>query len=46
MLNNTEGNVRRWLSNPPAVKPGSIMPNLNLTKTEVDALTAYIQSLK
>jgi hypothetical protein len=28
------------------VKPGSIMPNLNLTRTEIDALTAYLQSLK
>lgn len=46
MLTNTEGNLRRWLANPPAVKPGSIMPNLNLTKTEIDALTAYLQSLK
>jgi cytochrome c oxidase subunit II len=46
MLTNTEGNLRRWLANPPALKPGSIMPNLNLTKTEIDALTAYLQSLK
>jgi cytochrome c oxidase subunit 2 len=46
MLTNSEGNMRRWLTNPPAVKPGSIMPNLNLTKTEIDALTAYLQSLK
>ncbi len=46
MLNNTEGNLRRWLTNPPLVKPGSIMPNLNLTATEIDALVAYLQSLK
>ncbi len=46
LLTNTEGNLRRWLTNPPAVKPGSIMPNLNLTTTEIDALTAYLQSLK
>jgi cytochrome c oxidase subunit 2 len=46
MFNNTDGNMRRWLANPPALKPGSIMPNLNLTKTEIDALTAYLQSLK
>ena len=46
MFTNTEGNLRRWLTNPPAVKPGSIMPNLNLTRTEIDALTAYLQSLK
>jgi cytochrome c oxidase subunit 2 len=46
LLLNSEGNIRRWLSNPPAVKPGSIMPNLNLSKSEIDALTAYLQSLK
>jgi cytochrome c oxidase subunit II len=46
MLTNTEGNLRRWLSNSPAVKSGALMPNLNLTKTEIDALTAYLQSLK
>ena len=46
ILTNTEGNLRRWLTNPPAVKPGSVMPNLNLTTTEIDALTAYLQSLK
>jgi cytochrome c oxidase subunit 2 len=46
LFSNTEGNLRRWLTNPPAVKPGSIMPNLNLTTTEIDALTAYLQSLK
>jgi cytochrome c oxidase subunit 2 len=46
MLNNTEGNMRRWLADPQAVKPGSIMPNLNLSKTEIDALTAYLESLK
>jgi cytochrome c oxidase subunit 2 len=45
-LANTEGNLRLWLTNPPAVKPGSIMPNLNLTRTEIDALVAYLQTLK
>ena len=43
---NTEGNLRRWLANPPAMKPGSIMPKLNLTNTEIDSLTAYLLSLK
>jgi cytochrome c oxidase subunit 2 len=46
MLTNTEGNQRRWLVNPPAVKPGALMPGLNLTKIEIDALVAYLQSLK
>jgi len=35
-----------WLHNPPAVKPGSIMPNLNLPDDQVTALVAYLESLK
>lgn len=46
MLTNTEGNLKRWLANPPGIKPGSIMPNLNLSQSDIDALTAYLQSLK
>ena len=42
----TEGNVKRWLKNPPALKPGSLMPNLNLSDADIEALTAYITSLK
>ncbi|HTP11411.1 MAG TPA: cytochrome c oxidase subunit II [Anaerolineae bacterium] len=45
-LTESDGNLRRWLANPPALKPGSMMPNLNLTTTEIDALVAYLQSLK
>lgn len=46
MFTNTAGNMKRWLTNPPAVKPDSVMPNLNLSKSDIDALTAYLQSLK
>jgi cytochrome c oxidase subunit 2 len=46
MFTNTEGNLKRWLTNPPAVKPDSVMPNLNLSKSDIDALTAYLLSLK
>ena len=46
MLTNTEGNLKRWLANPPAIKPDAVMPNLNLTNADVDALTAYLQTLK
>jgi cytochrome c oxidase subunit II len=42
--NTTEG-LHTWLQNPPAVKPGSIMPNLNLSEDEIRLLTAYLQSL-
>lgn len=46
MFPNTEGNIRRWLKNPPALKEGAIMPNLSLSDAEVEALTAYLMSLK
>jgi cytochrome c oxidase subunit 2 len=38
--------LARWLKNPPAVKPGSLMPDLKLTDEEVVALVAYLTSLK
>ncbi|MGH8925586.1 MAG: cytochrome c oxidase subunit II [Acidimicrobiia bacterium] len=38
--------LKRWLANPPALKPGSFMPNLQLTEQEIDALIAWLQTLK
>jgi cytochrome c oxidase subunit 2 len=39
-------NLRRWLHDPPAEKPGSVMPNLNLSDSEVNQLIAYLDTLK
>jgi cytochrome c oxidase subunit 2 len=39
-------NLRKWLRDPPAEKPGSIMPNLNLTEDEITKLIAYLDTLK
>jgi cytochrome c oxidase subunit 2 len=46
ILPNTPENLARWLRNPPAVKPGSLMPDQRLSDAEVAALVAYLQSLK
>jgi cytochrome c oxidase subunit II len=46
ILDNTPDNIRKWLKDPPAEKPGSIMPNLGLNDHELDVLVAYLQSLK
>jgi cytochrome c oxidase subunit 2 len=46
ILANTPHNLARWLANPPALKPGSLMPNLNLAQADIDALVAYLQTLK
>jgi cytochrome c oxidase subunit 2 len=35
-----------WLHNPPGVKPGSLMPKIDLTDEEIAALVAYLQSKK
>ncbi|MDE3089274.1 MAG: cytochrome c oxidase subunit II [Chloroflexota bacterium] len=42
----TPDNLKKWLANPPALKPGTLMPNLNLSPADIDALVAYLTSLK
>jgi cytochrome c oxidase subunit 2 len=46
MLSVTEENLSKWLHDPASVKPGSFMPNLNLTDDQVTSLVAYLESLK
>lgn len=43
---NTPENLRRWLIDPQAVKPGVLMPNFKLSDEQLDQLLAYLQSLK
>jgi cytochrome c oxidase subunit 2 len=38
--------LKAWLQDPNAVKLGAKMPNYHLTSSEIDALVAYLQSLK
>jgi cytochrome c oxidase subunit II len=38
--------LEAWLRNPDAVKLGAKMPNYHLTQEEIDALVAYLYSLK
>lgn len=45
-LENTPENVARWLTDPQAVKPGNDMPNLHLTKDQINSLVAFLESLK
>jgi cytochrome c oxidase subunit 2 len=42
---NTPGNLRLWIQSPEAVKPGSLMPAMNLTGEELDRVTAYLLTL-
>ncbi len=46
ILKNTPDDMARWLHDPTAQKPGSLMPNLHLSDNDVNALVAYLESLK
>jgi cytochrome c oxidase subunit 2 len=43
---NTPENMRLWLKNPDAIKPGSLMPAMQMTDAELDALVRYMLSLR
>lgn len=43
VLENTPANLLRWLKNPQAIKPGSLMPNLQLTDQQVQDLALYLE---
>ena len=45
-MQNTPENLQHWLEDPQAVKPGNFMPNLHLRPRDVEALVAYLHSLK
>ncbi|HYP22822.1 MAG TPA: cytochrome c oxidase subunit II [Actinomycetota bacterium] len=42
----TEAHVRAWMEDPPAVKPGALMPDYNLSSEELDAVVAYLMGLE
>jgi len=46
ILDDTPDNLRRWLRNPQLVKPGVEMPNFEFTEDQVNALTAYLETLR
>jgi cytochrome c oxidase subunit 2 len=45
-LPNDAGSIAAWLANPQAVKPGNHMPMLHLSGAELDAIDAYLVTLK
>lgn len=46
MFELNEENLRLWLADPPERKPGSLMPDLDLTDDQIDDLVAYLMSLE
>lgn len=46
VIPNTPGQMRRWLDNPQAIKPGALMPTFRLSDADLGALTAYLAELR
>src|SRR6202045_1470855 len=43
---NNSQNLRLWIQNPDSIKPGSLMPAMKLSDTELDALVRYLETLQ
>ncbi len=43
---NTHENLRLWIKNPDAIKPGSLMPAMQLNDQDLNAMTTYLETLK
>jgi cytochrome c oxidase subunit 2 len=43
---NTPENLRLWIKNPDAIKPGSKMPAMGLSDQDVNAVTAFLETLR
>ena len=46
VLANTPAALRAWIDDPQRYKPGALMPKVPLTSADLDALVAYLGSLK
>lgn len=43
---NTAEKLRLWIQNPEAIKPGSLMPAMQLSDADLDAVVAYMETLR
>jgi cytochrome c oxidase subunit 2 len=43
---NTKANLRVWIQKPDAIKPGSLMPAMQLNNADLDALVDYLETLR
>jgi cytochrome c oxidase subunit II len=43
---NTKANLRLWVQTPDATKPGSLMPAMQVSNADLDALVDYLETLR
>jgi cytochrome c oxidase subunit 2 len=46
VLANTADALRAWIGDPQRYKPGALMPKVPLSSADLDAVVAYLESLK
>jgi cytochrome c oxidase subunit II len=46
VMPNTPDNLRRWIRDPQTMKPGNLMPNMQLSDRELDRVHSYLSALK
>lgn len=46
VIENTPENLAAWLDDPPAIKPGTLMPALPLSEADIANLVAYLETLE
>jgi cytochrome c oxidase subunit 2 len=42
---NTKENLHLWIKDPDAIKPGCLMPAMQLSDQDIGAVTAYLMTL-
>jgi cytochrome c oxidase subunit 2 len=45
-IENTPGNLRKWIDDPNSMKPGCLMPAMHLNDHDLSAVTAYLTQLR
>jgi cytochrome c oxidase subunit 2 len=46
VADNTPDNLRQWIQNPDAIKPGARMPAMGLGERQLEAVLAYLATLR
>jgi len=46
IANNNHKNLRLWIQDPSRLKPGSLMPAMGLNDNDLNAVTAYLETLR
>jgi cytochrome c oxidase subunit 2 len=46
VIPNTAANLRAWVKDPQPIKPGNLMPNMQLNSRELDEVVLYLSTLK